>query len=686
MNTAAPDVAHDLSLGVVVLAEPHVPTTLLETALKAHGAVVTTMALPSDPLGSARFERELADTQDALARVERLTGAAGVVIGVGLGCLTAQRATFMGLTQAAVLWGVQPSLDRRLRALWMSREQEFAWGDLRITGTSDSLPDLRAVLGELTGRAATVPLFVVSDIAILGQLDRRWFAEPGLDHRIIGVPTPALVPPFNSDDVAHVVAWLARQPRRRLATTPRDNDGLLVKPARPAAENRGKVFISYTHADGRGHAEHVQRYLSAAGIRSFWDECDLLAGDVSGRISRALQQDCAGGVLIATKGLEKRTFVREEELPQLLASAAHRGLDLSVFNTIRTSDGTVDHGAPDRLLNQPPGTLTTATHFDLTQDDDMRSFLAKWLQIKLAPLQNDEVALDIQTYLKSPRPANPDADLRIRAGLDFAVRSGADRHLRDLEALGVTLPLVSAALQAATPSVIRVTGGAHVSVALALGGALVRERIQCPIEITDRHGTWGDKVAPRPGTSGWDEPRIMKGTDPTSERVAVMVNFTRRQNDLFENMRDYLPTPIAASMVLTRNSAGAVTATEGMALVGPMVQAIRDFADKHGHEILLCGAMSFPVAVLLGRALNTFSVRAYELVRLERLDPDGTPRITDRWYQNVLDLNSTDSQIGRVDPHISAMRPYASTSHAQAEKRPTPFLSPTEAEPGRHTS
>lgn len=72
---------------------------------------------------------------------------------------------------------------------------------------------------------------------------------------------------------------------------------------------------------------------------------------------------------------------------------------------------------------------------------------------------------------------------------------------------------------------------------------------------------------------------------------------------------------------------------------------------------------------------------------LERPDPDGSPRITDSWYQNGLDLSSTDAQIRRGDPHISATRPYASTtSHTQAEKRPKPFLSPNEAEPGRHTS
>lgn len=633
----------------------------LVSVLTRAGILTQIVPVSKLPLGTASLEKDFELTAATLTELEEASGVAASVAGIGIGTLTAQRVAYAGLAHACVLWGALPILDRLLRATWDAARSAFAWREDWLPGTEESLTELRAVMGEMAGRTSTTPLHVTTDVHGLRHFDARAFDFAELGHRIeaVGIEEAEFRPNLTLSDAQRVTDWLLAHETRSVTAEPRI-EGLLRPKALAAPDERGSIFISYTQrAPGLAKADHVERYLHAAGIRNFRDKNDLGVGDVAGHITRAFQRDCDGGLLIITKELAQSSFVPEQELPLLLARSVHRNMDLGIFNTMKTPEGKLDENAPDSVLNLPAGTLSSVTQFDLDDDQDMAVYLRSLLEQKLSRLKDQPLELDVQTYISPDLEENRHADLRLRAILGMRSpehEATGLHHQPDLTALGLAWPLVSESIQAATPSKIRITGGAHTSLAIALGAALIQERVKCPVEIVDRYGLWGETVPALPGPSRW-EPSTIPGSAPDAGRVAVFVNFKDRKNSLFADLRARLSDPIAASLVMTRLGPSTVEPSEGMALIQPLVDAIRDFADEHNaQEILLCGSLSFPLAILLGRYLNTFGLRLYEPVVL--LDAEGGSRMPkDRWYHRLIDIGYNDGQITSVYPDISFTKP-----------------------------
>lgn len=640
----------------------------LEHQLTTHGVATLTLLPPEqDLLTGERLTSDADDLFSAIACLENATGMAASVCGFGVSALAAVNSAMAGLAQGAICFNLDPVLDRTLAGSWTPASSSFALPDRTAPGDEDAVRVARDLLACADGRRSPVPLLVIADLEAIPHLDTLWCADASLPHEIIAVAADGDLSGI-SDTTAwtpakvarRVLRWLDELPVRRLAEKPRV-DRLLVAPAGPPADLRGKVFISYTHRDGTERAQHIKRHLDAAGIRNFWDTQDLGVGDITGVIEDALRRDAAGGVLVTTEGLKDSTFVRNEELPRLLTAAKRQDRALEVDNAFDLDNGDLDPEAPDRVTGLPLGTLTRLTQFDLANAEDMRGFLRGWLKRKLSPLQGAPVAIDIQTYpLTQDVDRNKRADLRIRGPLHL-VRTENEMAQTNpaLSAWGLAFPLVSEALHAAAPARVTITGGAHTPLALALGGVLVDTRVKCPVVIdAGKQGVWGDPAVPDPlddhGPSG-DPATISsievspprQGTDPNAKRVAVFVDFRRGAEGLFTEFLERLRTPYAAALIIRRTGPELAHPGEGIRLADEITRAIRSFADStdvNAREILLCGSLSFPMAVLLGMRLNRYSVVAYDLAGVRDEHQEHV------WYQRVLELSSADTQISRVYP------------------------------------
>lgn len=642
--------------------------TGLARRLAAAGYAALVMAAPDrEVLDAARIADDFEASVAAMALLEKRFGLAACVFGDGLGALAALRLAFEGLTHGAILFGLDPLLERTMTSAWSAESASYALEDRVIPGDEDALPAIADTLAGAEGRRSTVPLLIVSELESMPHLDTQWCADPALPHEIIALaadgdltgakPSTA----WSSTKLpSRVQRWLDELTARSLTSEPRV-DGRLCAASPPPADQRGRVFISYTHRDGADRAEHIKRHLDAAGIRNFRDKYDLGVGDISGIIEDSLRLDCAGGVLVATPGLEHSTFVRNEELPRLLTAARRQDKALEIDNefTLAGSD-TMDPDGPDKVTRLPEGTLRRLTQFDLTQPEDMRGFLRGWLKRKLSGLQGEPISIDIQSYeVSQDVDGNKRADLRVRGRVQLERTIGeAPSPNTDLDAVALAFPLISEALHAAAPSRVTITGGGHNPIGLALGGVLIDTRIKCPVLIEDNRGVWGDPDRTVPLQSVL-APEIGPGTDPHCGRVAVFVEMRQRANHLFDGFLAGLSTPIAGSLKLKRTGPEWVLPGEGLPFADAAAKAVRDFADLHdAHEILLCGTLSFPVSVLLGRRLNTFAVVAYDLAQHVETEANGNKRYLARWYRRVLELGASDGQISAVhtDP-VPAIAP-----------------------------
>ena len=238
---------------------------------------------------------------------------------------------------------------------------------------------------------------------------------------------------------------------------------------------RGPVFVSYRISDGFDLAANTAWALRAAGVPVWHDESDLPPGDTERRLAEALESGLSGAVLLVTPEIEHSRIVREIELPQLLQLAENPAFTLSVLSVIEREPEKLDYGAPDRLLAQPEGTLenfkqkparTQRQRADAAHAQCQRRMQAVRSNVGAA---SGVITLDVQTRIP-PFATRVDSDLvlRLRPPMD-GDRRPHYQGLHDLKLFLSDLPQL-VALAGAEHAKMR--GGAHLSVAYALGAAL----------------------------------------------------------------------------------------------------------------------------------------------------------------------------------------------------------------------
>ena len=393
---------------------------------------------------------------------------------------------------------------------------------------------------------------------------------------------------------------------------------LTSQAARGTVDPRGPVFVSYRTSDGSALAADTAWALRAAGVPVWRDESDLPPGDTERRLTEALESGLSGAVLLVTPEIEHSPIVREIELPQLLQLAENPAFTLSVLSVIGREPTKLDYGAPDRLLAQPEGTLRDFKQEPAWSQRQRADAARAQCQRRMQAIRSDVeaahrvVTLDVQTRIP-PFATRVDADLslRLRPPID-GDRRPHHQGLHDLKLFLSDLPQLVALAGAEQ---VTVRGGAHLSVAYALGAALPTTLIG-RIEVVDTSGDTWSLTGNAPTTNGANEllevmsPRVFASTGVVLVYLDLLPTLS---NFAFDDLVAEGGNRFASAVQIRPLRDGNLKPEEAAAITGEASRVIRDLAGRfHTSEVHLLLRCPWTVALLLGRTLNTIRVHLYE--------------------------------------------------------------------------
>ncbi|MFF1693325.1 SAVED domain-containing protein [Streptomyces sp. NPDC058257] len=386
----------------------------------------------------------------------------------------------------------------------------------------------------------------------------------------------------------------------------------------------GAVFISYRQSDGSPQAESIENLLRAAGLVVWRDHTDLRAGTTTARLEQALTQGLSAAVLVVTPDIVHSDIVRERELPRLLQLDEDPAFSLCIANkTARSgSDTRCDYDAPDRLLRLAPSrTLADKKQSNTLrpsgESEIVRDLLMHRVEQRKPAIHSQNRAFTIRVQTR-PAPFAMDAgedDLHIR------IRAASDGRLplrEGLQLLQTTLPLTSDAVYAASTQTVRVFGGAHLSVALALGAALPETKIG-NVEVVDTRGAqWTSaESGDDPLTSELHTQPIdleQAQTPDSHDRIAIFLSLTANPDrTAFEQLLHGSSDGFAAAAVISVAGEDRLDPREAARLSTAAAQQIKALAAHSGRaEVHLAFHGPYTMALLVGRYLNTLRTVVYE--------------------------------------------------------------------------
>ncbi|WP_158609425.1 SAVED domain-containing protein [Cellulomonas triticagri] len=379
----------------------------------------------------------------------------------------------------------------------------------------------------------------------------------------------------------------------------------------------GPHFLSYRQQDGTQVTDEIMWRLRAAGVLVWRDAADLSPGDTETRLEEALADGLAGGILVITEDVANSRIVRELEAPRLIELAAHSSFGLAIANDV-VAWGEPDYGAPDRLLGRDDGKLAGFVQDSVASPDGMRQLVERVRRLRVRNLRERVAACDGWLRL-SVQTRNSGASVdRTGAALDLRVRPARSGRLPDATGLRYfadSAPGIADAVIDAGASKVRLSGGAHLSVALALGVLLPTTRIG-RIEVLDQYDQTWSAGAPAFGA----EPDLLHvaeehitGADD-ARAVAVYLDLMPMPNDgAWLALLDQVPTPFAAAVHVRPAADGMLDPGRGAALAGTAAAVVRELTYRHaGAEAHIVYRGPFGLAPLIGRLLNTVRGVLYE--------------------------------------------------------------------------
>ncbi|MEX2374973.1 MAG: SAVED domain-containing protein [Dehalococcoidia bacterium] len=380
----------------------------------------------------------------------------------------------------------------------------------------------------------------------------------------------------------------------------------------------GPVFISYRQSDGAGYAVEVAWALRAAGVPVWHDQTDHPPGDTRRRLAEALDSGLSGAILLVTPEIAQSDVIRDVELPRLLELETDPSFTLAIGSTVtkKKDPQRLSYKAPDRLLGQPPGTLSRLDQQPVSTADERARLAARLCRrrmehVKPALAQGDGVLIfDVQTRVP-PFASQPDAHLVLRLRPPAEGERRPDP--RGLEGLRHFLRQLPQLVAIAGATQVRVQGGAHLSVACAIGAALPTTLVGV-VAVVDPKGDEWRLVGQAPAAPAEDiiESVGPPGFAPRSGRVLIYVDLLPQRSDAA--VAAFLTNEGFAGVAhLRARSADLVKPADATKVVGEINTTIRELANKHAtteiHLLLRC---PYPIALLLGRSLNTLTVHLYE--------------------------------------------------------------------------
>ena len=312
--------------------------------------------------------------------------------------------------------------------------------------------------------------------------------------------------------------------------------------------------------------------------------------------------------------------MREIELPHLLALGENPDFNFVVGSILEKHPGSghLDYSAPDELLCQQPGTLSRLNQMPINSKADRMAVANALIRQRMFLLRSDVnecggvLALDVQTRI-------PPTALRFGGHLVLRLRPpnvGERRpHYDGLQDLSGFLGQLPQLIEIAGATSIRVRGGAHLSVACAIGAAIPTTLIGT-VEVVDAQGErWVLKgQAPTP-----DREPFTKVVTPSVyhyERGPVLIYIDllpQRSDAAYDAILSSHEGSFAGAIHIRHRREKLLNAGDAAVIVGELAGAIRSAANNHqtteAHLLLRC---PYPIALLLGRTLNTLTVHLYE--------------------------------------------------------------------------
>lgn len=405
-------------------------------------------------------------------------------------------------------------------------------------------------------------------------------------------------------------------------TSPEPTSGLPVPGVNPLAP----VFISYRTSDGQDLATSLAWALRATGVPVWHDITDLPPGDTTRRLQEALTQGLSGAALLITPEIGQSAVVRDTEVPGLLQLEPDSAFTFAIGSMIKnppapgagpTARGNLDYAAADTLLAQPPGTLERFTQYPVFDDDGI-AVLAHEMAVRrmkaVRALGNPELLIDIQTRFH-PGGTPAEVPLAVRTmPLTTGQRLPGPQIWPPFAAFLADLPQL---LSIAGATQLRIRGGAHLTVAFALGAA-VPTTSRWPVTVEDQTGgIWGlpgsDDSGPRIRLREESEPG--PASTPACP-AAIYIDLVPSQppGDAFARHLTDHPDQYARVTRLRPVRRQFIPPQASTRLIDDLSQRIRNCAAQAGtHRVHLFLRVPFPVAVLLGRTLNTLQATLYEL-------------------------------------------------------------------------
>lgn len=392
---------------------------------------------------------------------------------------------------------------------------------------------------------------------------------------------------------------------------------------RTAVRGDGPVFISYRQTDGTHQASRLERLLRATGLVVWRDYRDLRAGTTTDRLEQALTQGLSAAVLVVTPNIVDSEIVRERELPRLLQLDENPDFSLSIANTVPRGGSTskCDYDAPDRLLRlSPKRTLADkkqSNMLNITGELEIaRDLLMHRIEQRKPTIRTENRAFTIRLQSR-PIPFALDADgedLHIRVN---AAEKGRLPSVEGLLLLQETLPLISDAIYSAQAPRIRILGGAHLSIALALGAALPETKFGTVEAVDTRNRTWSSEASaddPLDNVIGVEEIKFPSQQAPiTQDRIGIFVSLTLGvDTSAFERLLSSTSSPFSKAAIVSATTTE-IDPREAGRLSRSVAEHIKKLAAVNRHaEIHLAFHGPFTMAVLIGRHLNTLRTVTYE--------------------------------------------------------------------------
>ena len=382
---------------------------------------------------------------------------------------------------------------------------------------------------------------------------------------------------------------------------------------------RGPVFLSYRRSDGADLALALAWALRVSGVPVWLDRSDLPPGDTERRLEEAMQSGLSGAVLVVTPDIAASSVVREIELPHLLQMEAGGAFTLSIASTIEAEAGGLDYSAPDRLLSRAESDLKGLRQDPALTSRDIANIARSHCHQRMAALRaaiqsaGQVIDIDLQTRIV-PSAIGPYGDLVVR----LRPPTSGDRrpHRQGLEDLRLFLGDLPHLLEIAGARHARVSGGAHLSVAFALGAALPTT-LTGNVDAVDTAGhAWSvSDNAPAPGAST----RLLEIMDRSPREAAkgdavVYVDLLPTRSDpAFDRLVEARTGRLACAFHIRPVADGNLLPEDAGTIVAEASHAIRQAASRsETSEVHLLLRCPWTVALLLGRTLNTIRVSLYE--------------------------------------------------------------------------